>query len=200
VQWHNFSLQILPSDSLLGLVYKVYAQHFLKLAVICCFLSIRWWGGMCLPVWGCLLYYHENNIHRYCRSSMTDDHRIIAWPGLKRTTKIIEFQPPCYVQGRQSPDQAAQSHIQPGLDECLGCNRSLIPKGQQGCVVALQFLKPKLFATNINWNASLAYSWPVVCVWAVFFGTLKGTSTCTCCLICFAIWEIQKSKGWLSTG
>ena len=34
---------------------------------------------------------------------------------------IIEFQPPCYVQGRQSPDQAAQSHIQPG-PECLqGC-------------------------------------------------------------------------------
>jgi len=25
---------------------------------------------------------------------------------------------PCYVQGRQQPDQAAQSHIQPGL-ECL---------------------------------------------------------------------------------
>jgi len=25
---------------------------------------------------------------------------------------------PCYVQGRQPPDQAAQSHIQPGL-ECL---------------------------------------------------------------------------------
>jgi len=31
---------------------------------------------------------------------------------------IIEFQPPCYVQGRQPADQAAQSHIQPGL-ECL---------------------------------------------------------------------------------
>ena len=31
---------------------------------------------------------------------------------------ITEFQPPCYVQGRQPPDQAAQSHIQPGL-ECL---------------------------------------------------------------------------------
>ena len=28
---------------------------------------------------------------------------------------IIEFQPPCYVQGHQPPDQAAQSHIQPGL-------------------------------------------------------------------------------------
>jgi len=31
---------------------------------------------------------------------------------------IVEFQPPCYVQGRQPADQAAQSHIQPGL-ECL---------------------------------------------------------------------------------
>ena len=43
---------------------------------------------------------------------------IIEWPGLKRTTMIIEFQPPCYVQCCQPPDQAAQSHIQPGL-ECL---------------------------------------------------------------------------------
>jgi len=31
---------------------------------------------------------------------------------------IIQFQPPCYVQGWQPPDQAAQSHIQPG-PECL---------------------------------------------------------------------------------
>ena len=46
------------------------------------------------------------------------NHRIIEWPGLKRTTVIIEFQPPCYGQGHQPPDQAAQSHIQPGL-ECL---------------------------------------------------------------------------------
>ena len=38
-------------------------------------------------------------------------HRIIEWPGLKRTSKVIWFQPPCYVQGRQPPDQAAQSHI-----------------------------------------------------------------------------------------
>ena len=45
-------------------------------------------------------------------------HRIIEWPGLKRTTMIIEFHSPCYEQGRQPPDQAAQSHIQPGL-ECL---------------------------------------------------------------------------------
>ena len=31
---------------------------------------------------------------------------------------IIQFQPPCYMQGHQSLDQAVQSHIQPGL-ECL---------------------------------------------------------------------------------
>ena len=36
--------------------------------------------------------------------------RIIEWPGLKRTTVIIEFQPPCFVQGHQPPDQAARSH------------------------------------------------------------------------------------------
>jgi len=44
--------------------------------------------------------------------------KIIEWPGLKRTTMLIEFPPPCYVQGHQPLDQAAQSHIQPGL-ECL---------------------------------------------------------------------------------
>jgi len=46
------------------------------------------------------------------------NHRIIGWPGLKGTTMINSFQPPCYVQGCQPPDQAAQNHIQPGL-ECL---------------------------------------------------------------------------------
>jgi len=45
-------------------------------------------------------------------------HRIIEWPGLKRTTMIIQLQPPCYVQGHQPADQAAQSHIYLGL-ECL---------------------------------------------------------------------------------
>jgi len=35
---------------------------------------------------------------------------------LKKTTVLIWLQPLCYVQGRQPPDQAAQSHIQPGLE------------------------------------------------------------------------------------
>ena len=45
-------------------------------------------------------------------------HRTIEWPGLKRSIMIIDFQRPCYVQGHQPLDQAAQSHIQAGL-ECL---------------------------------------------------------------------------------
>ena len=39
------------------------------------------------------------------------NHRIIEWPGLKRTSKIIQFQPHCNVQGHQPLDQDAQSHI-----------------------------------------------------------------------------------------
>ena len=46
------------------------------------------------------------------------NHSIIEWPGLKRTSKIIEFQPPCHGQSCQPLDQDAQSYIQPGL-ECL---------------------------------------------------------------------------------
>jgi len=53
-----------------------------------------------------------------CYGPLKINHAIIEWPGLKRTAVIIEFQPPFYVQGHQPPDQAAQSHIQPGL-ECL---------------------------------------------------------------------------------
>ena len=43
---------------------------------------------------------------------------------------ITKFQPPCYVQGHQPPDRAAQSHTQPGL-ECL----------QGYLIVAFQYLK-----------------------------------------------------------
>ena len=53
-------------------------------------------------------YLHCTRAHLY--------HRIIEWSGLKRTTVIISFQPPSYVQGYQPPDQAAQSHIRPGLE------------------------------------------------------------------------------------
>ncbi|XP_046776747.1 uncharacterized protein LOC124418084 [Gallus gallus] len=36
---------------------------------------------------------------------------IMEWPGLKRTTTITEFQRPCYVQGRQPPEQMMWDNI-----------------------------------------------------------------------------------------
>jgi len=74
--------------------------------------------------WDRGIFFHEsrrNVLLQTDKKSIFDiaqNHRIIERPGLKRTSQIIQFQPPCYVQGHQPPDQAAQSRIQPGL-ECL---------------------------------------------------------------------------------
>ena len=77
------------------------------------------------------------------------DHRITEWPGLKRTTVIIEFQPPCYVPGHQPPDQAAQSHIQPGLERLQGWGtHSLLGQPVQ-CVTTL-WVKNFLLISNLS--------------------------------------------------
>jgi len=70
------------------------------------------------------LFYHISNIpnrqkkEQGKKNKRNEMNEITEWPGLKRTTVLISFQPHCYVQGRQPAAQAAQSHIQPGL-ECL---------------------------------------------------------------------------------
>ena len=77
------------------------------------------------------------------------NHRTIEWPGLKRTTMIIEFQPPRYVQGRQPADQAAQSHIQPGLECLQGWGiHSLLGQPVQ-CVTTL-WVKNFFLISNLN--------------------------------------------------
>jgi len=76
-------------------------------------------------------------------------HRIIEWPGLKRTTMIIEFQPPCYAQGCQPPDQAAQSHIQPGL-ECPRDGASTTSLGNLFQCVTTLYVKNFLLISNLN--------------------------------------------------
>ena len=64
----------------------------------------------------------------WCRSQ---SHRK-AWVEKDHSAYLIPT--PCYVQGHQSAAQAAQSHIQPGL-ECLqgwGIHRASLGKGEHG--------------------------------------------------------------------
>jgi len=54
----------------------------------------------------------QQNLHRLgFFLNYMKGHKIIEWPGLKRTTTIIEFQLPCCVQGHQPLDQAATSSL-----------------------------------------------------------------------------------------
>ena len=61
---------------------------------------------------------------------------------------------PCYVQGHQPPDQAAQSHIQPGL-ECLQewDIHNLLGQPVQ-CVTTL-WVKNFLLISNLNFPVSV---------------------------------------------
>ena len=53
--------------------------------------------------------------HRLCTERASQSHRM-AWVEKDHNDHLVSI--PCYVQGHQPADQAAQSHIQPGL-ECL---------------------------------------------------------------------------------
>jgi len=44
----------------------------------------------------------------------------MEWFGLEGTFRIIYFQLPCHGQGHLSPDQVAQSPLQPGLEHFQG--------------------------------------------------------------------------------
>ena len=52
------------------------------------------------------------------------NQRITEWPGLEGTSRIMNLQPPRHRQNHQPPhlilDQAAQRHIQPGLEHLQG--------------------------------------------------------------------------------
>jgi len=103
-----------------------------------------------LPGWIMSMFWRKQNVtFILCFYVAVGIHRIIEWPGLKRTTMIISFQPPCYLQGCQPPDQAAQSHIQPGL-ECLqgwGIQNLL---GQPVQCVTTLWVKNFFLISNLN--------------------------------------------------
>jgi len=61
---------------------------------------------------------------------------------LEGTLKIIWFPPPCRGQGPLSPDQVAQSPIQPGLEHFQGEGASTASLGNQfQCLMALTVKK-----------------------------------------------------------
>ena len=62
---------------------------------------------------------------------------------------IVGFQPPYHVQGCQPPDQAAQSHIQPGLECLQGWGiHSLLGQPVQ-CITTL-WVKNIVLISNLN--------------------------------------------------
>jgi len=74
---------------------------------------------------------------------------------------IIEFQPPCCMQGHQPLDQVAQSHIQPGL-ECLqgwGIHTLLGQPVQCVTTLCVEKLLPKSIPKVSLWKHSFTNSW-----------------------------------------
>jgi len=65
---------------------------------------------------------------------------IREWPGLKGPQRSSSFNP-CYVQGCQPADQAAQSHIQPGLECLQGWGIHSLLGQQGGCLPMGEKLK-----------------------------------------------------------
>ena len=71
----------------------------------------------------------------------------MAWVGKDHSAHPVPT--PCYVQGRHSPDQAAQSHIQPGLECLQGWGiHSLLGQPVQ-CITTL-WEKSFLLISNLN--------------------------------------------------
>ena len=72
----------------------------------------------------------------------------MAWIEKDHNDHLV-FNPSCYVQGHQPPDQAAQSHIQPGLECLQGWGiHSLLGQPVQ-CVTTL-WVKNFLLVSNLN--------------------------------------------------
>ena len=71
----------------------------------------------------------------------------MAW--VEKDHNDLRVSAPCYVQGHQPPDQAAQSHIQPGLECLQGWSiHNLLGQPVQ-CVTTL-WVKNFLLRSNLN--------------------------------------------------
>ena len=118
-------------------------------------------------------------------------HRIIEWPGLKRTTMIIELQPPCCVQGHQPADQAAQSHIQPGLESLQGWGIHNILGQPVQCVTTL-WVKNFLLTSNLNLPCLSLKPFPLV----LSLSTLVNSPSSSWLYAPFKYWKATMRSPW----
>ena len=83
----------------------------------------------------------------------------MAW--VEKDHSIIEFQPPCYVQGHQQLDQASQSHIQPGLEHLQGWGIHNLPAFKYfcGCFFFALCLSQHQFCSSGDEFQILSASW-----------------------------------------
>jgi len=83
----------------------------------------------------------------------------MAW--VEKDYSAHQVSTPCYVQGRQPPDQAAQSHIQPGL-ECLQGWGMHNQSGQGGTTLQSVTLSSQpSVETDKFWNQKHVTSLPI---------------------------------------
>ena len=117
---------------------------------------------------------------------------MIEWPELKRTTMTISFQTPCYEQGHQPTAQAAQSHIQPGLECLQGWGiHSLLGQPVQ-CVTTL-LGKIFLLISNLNLPCLSLKPFPLV----LLLPTLVNSHSPSCLNAPFKHW--RATMRWLSS-
>ena len=92
---------------------------------------------------------------------------------------------PCYVQGCQQLDQAAQSHIQPGL-ECLQGWASTTSLGNLFQCVTTLWVKNFLLISNLNLSCLSLNPFLLVLSWS----TLVNSHTLSCLYAPFQYWNI----------
>ena len=114
----------------------------------------------------------------------------MAWVQKDHSDHLVST--PCYVQGRQPPDQAAQSHIQPGL-ECLqgwGIHNLL---GQPVQCVTTLWGKNFRLISNLNFLCLSLKPFPLVLSLSTF---IKSCSP-SCLYGPFKYWKATMRPPWI---
>ena len=144
-------------------------------------------------VWKCFEHLIKNSSHHCPQMNFGGKKRIVEWPGLKRTTMIFKFQPPCYVQGHQPPDQAAQGHIQPGLECFQGWGVHNLLLGQPVQCVTTLCVKKFLLISNLNLSCLSLKPFPLV----LLLSALVNSHSCSFLYAPFKYWKATMRSPWI---